>query len=228
MAMSVTPTQPLVPIGALTCAQCKDLLSQYVDGALSAEHSGEVRSHVKTCKGCSNELRILQAQEDLLIEALSSIKPSASHRGRVARMCEDVHVKAEKVANSLPDRGWAIFRWGVALAAFTGFIFGQVVYGVPNKHPSLSDLAISSGEISNLYRINALMFLVALAFLVQGHRVAQLKYWISWRWGKPSESSESVRAMALGPTRLENVLLHGVGLLGVIVTLCLHFAVLVM
>ena len=213
------PTDHHPPVVDLTCEEVRELLSQFVDRALPEPAMRGVERHLKTCQPCKGELRMLQVEEHMLKDALSDLRPSKSHRGRVARMCEDVHEKAEKVANSLPEQGWAIFRWSYAALVLLVFLGLHFYLGIPTKSAAVEEVP----ELGLLYRINAAMFFLGLVFTAQGHRLAELKYWLTRRYDKPSENNSSVRAVVLTPTRLEKVLLQACGLLVATASLVLHF-----
>ena len=51
--MSDTKNQPAV--SDLTCDQCRELLSDYVDRELSAAEKTSVEQHLKTCSKCTTE-----------------------------------------------------------------------------------------------------------------------------------------------------------------------------
>jgi len=55
----------------MECARIKDLLSEYIDGALGAQARATVEKHIAACKGCKEKLASMSA----LVEKLGSLEP---------------------------------------------------------------------------------------------------------------------------------------------------------
>jgi anti-sigma factor RsiW len=47
--------QAAAGLGELSCEQCRDLLSDYVDHELTAQEKSAVEHHLTTCRRCANE-----------------------------------------------------------------------------------------------------------------------------------------------------------------------------
>ena len=200
---------------AMSCREVQPLLSAYTDGHLDPELARTVDLHILCCQDCTRELRALQMEEKLIVEALTDVRPSDSRRGRVAQMCVEVHEKAAAMANSLPERGWAIFRWAlsfIAVVLFVAFWFGHGGLLSINYGPATETFVQSALP---LFWVNAGMFALSVLVLLEGRVLARLECYLSSRVG-----GEPVQE----PSRLETVLLELAGVLGVVLTLIFHLA----
>ena len=220
----------------LSCGQVGEMLSQYANDALSMELATSIDTHLEGCEACSCELGMLRAEDELLVEAVSDIRPDPSFRAKVGQVCSEAIRHAEWVANSLPERGWALFRWGLATLAVVHFIVLSLLLEPPTTQGALSDLemfGLDSNSSSNLsywdwisemvwqvvearpstYWINVFLFLLALFLLIGGRLVATFERWLARRIGEHNP----------GPSRLAVLTLETLGVGGVVATSVFYF-----
>lgn len=205
----------------LSCLEVRELLGQYANSALPEELALDVERHLEHCGACFAELKAMRAEDELLSDALGDLRPDPPLRAKVARACGEVHRRAEEVANSLPERGWAIFRWGLALLSVCHFVFLSVMLEKgPEVINSNAPEAINELiESRSLYQwLNLTLFLLALFLLIGGRLVAAFESWLSSRLGKRPDP---------GPTRLGVLVLETLGILGVLATSLAHYLTLV-
>lgn len=198
---------------ALVCAEVQPLLSPYADGVLGANRVQAIESHLAGCENCRRELQALKAEQALLVEALGDLRPSESYRGRVARMCVAVRQKAARMAESLPQRGWAILRWTVAFVAVALFTALCLTRGAPVRPDYEPPVEAFLRAASPLFWVNAGMLVVALLLMLEGRWLARLESYLGAHWGGRPERP---------PSRLGVVTLEMVGLLGVVATSIFH------
>jgi hypothetical protein len=198
---------------APSCREVQALLSAYADGRLDPTLARTLDGHILRCPDCTRELHALQMEEKLLVEALTDLRPSDSRRGRVAQMCDDVHEKATEMANSLPERGWKVFRVCLSFVAVTLFVvlwLGRGSFLALHYGPATETFIQSA---SPLFWVNAGTFALALILVLEGRVLARFECYLSSRLG-----GESVKQ----PSRLEIVLLEMCGVLGLVLTLAFH------
>ncbi len=216
----------------LSCAQIREQLSQYANDALASDVTACIDAHLESCDDCSIELGMLRAEDDLLTDALSDIRPDPSFRAKVGQVCTEALKHAERVANSLPEKGWAIFRWSLATLAVTHFLLLSLLLEPPGSIPDpvgyefiqgTSDLSAAEGVGEWLsiffwnvvearaatYWINLCLFLLALFLLIGGRLLATLERWLARKIGG---------AQNPGPSRLAVLALEALGICGVIAT----------
>lgn len=201
----------------LSCLEVRELLGQYANSALPEELALDVERHLERCGACFAELKAMRAEDELLSDALGDLRPDPSLRAKVARACGEVHRRAEEVANSLPERGWAIFRWGLALLAVCHFVFLSFILKEPLKPDPAGapDSFAALVQSQSLYEwLNWTLFLLALFLLIGGRLVASFESWLSSRLGKRPDP---------GPTRLGVLVLETLGILGVLATSLAHY-----
>ncbi|MBE7462491.1 MAG: zf-HC2 domain-containing protein [Planctomycetes bacterium] len=196
---------------ALTADEALELLPNYVSGTLPAHLSREIEAHIAHSPACAAELKRLRAEEDLLVEALSELRPDPTFRARVAATCEQVHRGAEQVANSLPENGWAAFRWTFACLSLAVFTAISLLLSPPSPSEELFDVGELPGQYLPLFWINVTLFMLSLFLLIGGRLVAAL------------EAHFTGRGAEQLPSRLEVLTLETLGLCGVIATTVFHY-----
>ena len=159
----------------LPCAEVQGLLSPYADGVLQAGKVREVEAHLARCAACRRMLEELKAEGALLSEALKGLRPSDSYRGRVAQMCVRARKKAARMAESLPQRGWAIFRWSVAFVAVALFTALWLTRGLPVRPEYDLQAEAFLRAASPLFWVNTGLFVLALLLMLEGRRLAELE-----------------------------------------------------
>jgi len=120
---AVTKEQKL----AGSCAYYRAMMSEYVDGELSADDEAEIESHVALCDHCSRELVALKTTVESLA-AIGEVDPPASLRGRIAAATTGKKhvgivtlVKSRIAALTLvPRLGWA--AGAAAVIAFAAWL----------------------------------------------------------------------------------------------------------
>lgn len=193
---------------ALSCAESRELLSQYAAGSLDTRLTDLLDTHLEGCDACARELIAMRKEDDLLTDALSDLKPNASFRARVSDLCEHVHQSAEGIANSIPQRSWTAFRW--TFAALSMAIFTALSLVKPPQPEALNipgAESIASADRTYFFWINASIFALALFLLLGSTLVNQLENWIGRMIGHASERSAS---------RLEVLTLEAMGICGVL------------
>jgi anti-sigma factor RsiW len=93
----------------MDCKQCRENLTAHLDGELLPDGSAEVRSHLKICSSCADELRSLQKAADFI----------ESHRGELDARPGSwslVHARISEADSLSPFRFPAMNRWRFALA----------------------------------------------------------------------------------------------------------------
>ncbi|MCW8131178.1 MAG: zf-HC2 domain-containing protein [Planctomycetota bacterium] len=193
---------------ALSCAESRELLSQYAAGSLESGLTDLVDRHLEGCDACARELIAMRKEDDLLTEALSDLKPNASFRARVSDLCEQVHRSAEGIANSIPQRSWTAFRW--TFAALSVAIFAGLSLIKPPQPEALNIVgaeSIASADRTYFFWINASIFALALFLLLGSTLVSRLEGWIGRKVGHANER---------GASRLEVLTLEAMGICGVL------------
>ena len=102
----------------------------------------------------------------LLTEALAPLRPSVSARMRVSDAMLEVHRRAEKVANTLPEYGWRIFRLGFAFAALLGATV--LMYFYPR-------VILNTDEVYLMSYATSGVFIAGLCFLLFGRYLARIE-----------------------------------------------------
>jgi anti-sigma factor RsiW len=65
----------------MTCAECVEYTSSFVDGALDPAAAGEVLAHLDQCAGCSEYLAQIRRTVALLRTWVTSATPGCPGRG---------------------------------------------------------------------------------------------------------------------------------------------------
>ena len=199
---------------ALSCQEVKDQLSRYTSGTLDAALERDMDAHLEGCDACARELIAYRQEDELLTEALADLKPTESFRARVSLMAE-IQRQAEQMAESIPQRGWTIFRWIFALLAVGCFLYVSLVVKPPPPPPEqFTGAGVVQSEVVALYWVNATIFSLALFLLLGSRLVAKVESWASAKLGGRLDT---------GPSRLEILTLEALGLCGVVAASVFHF-----
>ena len=150
----------------MTIDEARTLLSQYADGLLEPKPAHELEVLLAETPGLQAELKQIKDENALLEEALAPLRSSQSGRMRVSEAMVNVHRQATNMAESLPERGWRIFRLAFCFMALVGS--SLLVYFRP---PSLETLS----ENSIYLLLTASVFCLGMVFLLWGGALAQLE-----------------------------------------------------
>lgn len=104
----------------MDCKSCEENLSALLDGELGPSEADRIRSHIKNCPSCSEELRSLQETADL-VEAHSreiELRPGAWNLVQARINTED---------RPVPAFAWLTNRWRIAVATLA--VFGVLGFG---------------------------------------------------------------------------------------------------
>lgn len=196
----------------LTCAEVHELLSRYTGGMLNTQQERAVDAHLETCAACARELRSLRQEDTLLAEALAGLKPTESFRARVSLMAE-IRRQAEAMADSLPQRGWTIFRWLFAAGAGLYFVLVAHYFNEPAMPETFTGNVLPEGGYAQLPWVNLTIFALAIFLLLGSRQVAKVESYLSARLGGRLDT---------GPSRLEILTLEALGLCGIIAAGVFH------
>lgn len=201
----------------LTCDDVREVLSQYVAGTLSPETTAILDAHLETCDACARVLISMRQEDELLSDALSELRPNASFRAKVSNLCTEVHKHAEGLANSIPTRGWAIFRWSFAVVGLAVFL-GVSVWSMPQSEalnvPGADPVA--AADRSFFFWINGSVFAMALFLLLGSNLVNRIENWVASKIGNRPER---------GASRLEVLTLEAMGICGVVTASLILFLI---
>lgn len=111
----------------MECARIKELLSEFIDGALDAQAGAVVEEHIATCKACKDEFNSLTA----LVKELGSLKPVQPP----ANFLEEIHgrVRTHSGFDRMVRKFFVPFRIKIPLelaAAATVGILAFSIFGV--------------------------------------------------------------------------------------------------
>jgi len=186
----------------MTEEEARELLPMYADGLLEAARAGELEAVVARVPALKKDLDEMREENALLAEALSPLRPSRSARMRLADAMFDVHRRAEHVANSMPERGWRIFRLGYA--------FGAVILAILASR----NAAVLQPQENTLALYTMLgIFCIGLVFVTGGSLLARLE-------------ARVVAAVSKGysePSRLEVLTIEIFGMLSIVAAVTLYF-----
>lgn len=148
---------------AMTIDEARSLLSQYADGLLENEPARELEGLLADAPDLQAELKQLKEENELLEEALAPLRSSRSGRMRLSEAMGEVHRQATNVAESLPERGWRIFRLCYCFLALVGATLLVQYYP-----PSPEALALNGTFIL----ADVGVYIIGLLFLVCGGAMA--------------------------------------------------------
>ncbi|MCY3023307.1 MAG: hypothetical protein NTW87_30380 [Planctomycetota bacterium] len=185
----------------MTDEQARKLLGPYADGLLGIQEAREVEATVAASPQLQAELKKIQEENALLTEALAPLRPTRSARMRVSeamqQAAEEMHRRAQQMADSLPERGWRVFRLSFAMAAaIVGVLLAYF-------HPARQ---VTDQETYLLYYATLGCFAVGVIFLLAGSVLARLEARLVSLVSK--EEAE--------PTRLEILMLEVFGILSIL------------
>lgn len=91
----------------MNCEQIEELLSAYLDNALSSEEWREVASHLQFCQKCSTLLAEF-SRNDILISRLPRVSPDLSLRNRIFSSPEYLELTGTFDISSVAQKDWAV------------------------------------------------------------------------------------------------------------------------
>jgi len=196
----------------MTEDEARKLLPQYADGLLKPEQARELEEVLAQSPALQSELveieeksipleplnkgESLELSEELLTEALAPLRPSRSARIRLSDAMQDVHRHAEYVANTLPERGWKIFRLSFGLVSTLIALVLWLMYPRTSR----------SQDAHVVYILNFGVFAIGILFLMLGSLLARAEALVIG-----AISQKDVK-----PTRLEVLMLEVFGIVSVL------------
>ena len=168
----------------MTIDEARSLLPQYADGLLETEPARELEGLLAETPDLQSELKQLKEENALLEEALAPLRSSRSGRMRLSEAMVEVHRQATNVAESLPERGWRIFRLSYCFLALVG-----ATLLVQFHPPSPEALALNGTFIL----ADVCVYIIGLLFLVCGGAMASAEARLT-----SSFSIQKMRPSALG------------------------------
>jgi hypothetical protein len=191
----------------MTEDEARDLLPMYVDGLLRPEQAREVEAVLAKAPALQTEYKRLKEEnlevQNMLNEALAPLRPSRSARMRLSDAMLDVHRRAEHVANTMPERGWRIFRFGLLVVTL---LAAAVALKWFPRAPKLND----EGNMLNYITIG--LFINGIIFLLSGRFLADVE----------SRLMNRISKRYTEPSRLEILTLEVFGILSILASAALY------
>jgi len=185
----------------MTEDEARDLLPMYADGMLEVSQAREVEALVAKTPHLQVEVRKIKEENAevhaLLQEALAPLRPSRSARMKISDAMVEVHRRAEHVANTMPERGWRIFRYAFALVALVGALL--VSMKAPPPDPA-------KPEAIWLSFLTLGVFMIGVTFLLCGTSLANFE----------AKLMSAIRSREIEPTRLEILTLEVFGIVSIL------------
>ncbi|MEI6235881.1 MAG: hypothetical protein WCT04_22730 [Planctomycetota bacterium] len=150
----------------MTIDEARPLLTQYADGLLEPQQAAEVERVLAESPDLQAELKQLKEENELLEEALAPLRSSQSARMKLSDAMVNVHRQAQTMAESLPERGWRIFRLAFCFAALVGATV-LVQFNPPNPD--------TIGQNGIYLLVIASMFGIGMIFLLWGGILAKVE-----------------------------------------------------
>ena len=100
--------------------EARSLLPMYADGLLDSGTAHEIEGVLAAAPDLQAEYQKLKEENALIAEALAPLHPS--HSARI-KLSEAMREAAEHVANTIPARGWRIFRYIFTFVTLLFFLF---------------------------------------------------------------------------------------------------------
>lgn len=192
----------------MTEDEARQLLPMYVDGLLKPEQAREIETVLAKAPMLQSECKRLRAEaaevNALLNEALAPLRPSRSARMKLTDAMVDVHRRAEHVANTLPERGWRIFRYSFTVAALLAAL---AIHKIFPRTAMLRDEGIV------LAYVTLGVFMIGIIFLLCGRVLGELE----------ARLIGMISSRDIEPTRLEILTLEVFGILSIIASGALYF-----
>jgi len=192
----------------MTEDEARDLLPLYVDGLLKPDQAREIDAAMAKAPKLQAEYKRLKEENAevnaLLNEALAPLRPSRSARMRLTDAMVDVHRRVEHVANTMPERGWRIFRYVFALVSLLAAFI--VFYRMPRGGGIVRDEGLM------LHYITLGVFMIGIVFLMCGRMLAELE----------ARLIGKISSRDIEPTRLEILTLEVFGILSILASGALY------
>ena len=106
----------------MTCANCLEMLSSYIDGELSADESAQVREHLQSCADCAREHRKLLETSSLLRGRLMRYEAPDVLKARIRAGLVGSPREVEPRAANLPSKRRRDWVNGFAAAAVVAMV----------------------------------------------------------------------------------------------------------
>ena len=140
------------------------------EGLLHPDKARELDAALAASPKLQAEFCKLKEENELLTEALAPLRPSQSARLRIVEAMQlaatDMHRRARYVAETLPERGWRIFRLAFASLAL-------VVAALLGHYRPLPPLLPAERRVG--YFVILGLFALGIIFLVAGNMLAHLE-----------------------------------------------------
>ncbi|HYG73857.1 MAG TPA: hypothetical protein VEK08_02400 [Planctomycetota bacterium] len=192
----------------MTEDEARVLLPMYADGILPPDEAKQVEAVVAQSPDLQAEVRKLKEENAevhaLLQEALAPLRPSRSARMRLSDAMLEVHRRAEHIADTMPERGWRIFRYAFALLALIAALL-TLLYAPPQDP--------TKPETSWLFIVTVGVFMIGITFLLCGNILADLE----------ARLLSALYSRDVEPTRLEVLTLEVFGIVSIVASSAFYF-----
>jgi anti-sigma factor RsiW len=131
----------------MTCANCLEMLSSYIDGELSAGESADVREHLQSCADCAREHRRILETSSLLKGRLMRYEAPDVLKARIRAQLIATPREIEPRALNVPSRKRRDWLRGLAAAAVVAVMSSALtVFAVRQGTPddSVADQVLTS------------------------------------------------------------------------------------
>lgn len=188
-------------MSTMTENEARSLLPMYAEGLLEPEKARQIEAVLDAAPSLKDELQKIREENALLTEALAPLRPSRSSRMRLSEAMMEVHRRAEHVANTLPERGWRVFRLCFALASVA------VGFAALSTNPRMLD-----PENVLVFYATLCVFAIGVSFVLLGRLLAQAE----------SRLMGLISRRRVEPSRLEILTLEVFGILSVLSAAALY------
>jgi anti-sigma factor RsiW len=130
----------------MTCANCLEMLSSYIDGELSADEAGEVREHLQSCADCAREHRRLHDISSLVRERLMRYEAPDVLKARIRAGLVGSPREVESRAPNPRSRNGDAWARHVAVAVVAAFVGSALTFAVNQGtlHTPVADQVLTS------------------------------------------------------------------------------------
>ena len=146
----------------------------YADGLLDSSTALEVETVLATAPDLQAEYQKLKEENALISEALAPLHPSLSQRIKLSEAM--LREAAEHVANTIPARGWRIFRYIFTFVALMFFLVLVNFFPLSSAQPINLEMHDRLYEL--MYPATLLSFLLGLSFILFAQPLSNVEMWI--------------------------------------------------